>query len=249
MPNFYQDSPVIGTPPFNNAISFSGIFSPDGQGCSLVQQAPLGEIRKFVDPFYGSGEFIYVKNNALGNSGLLYTWDSKFTAQLSAVTSNKIRPIGISRNVLLLNVFTWLQISGICPIITLNSIPVGSAVGFSSGTAGKLATISAGRQVMNMVSASTIAYSFIKTNVVTTLGSPTIKVPNTDGIFDGITISLAGIPANSSVAYIDGDNMTVTLSANATANNVGTATFLFDGLFVDYMLATFNRPYLQGQIT
>jgi flagellar hook protein FlgE len=59
------------------------------------------------------------------------------------------------------------------------------------------------------------------TNVVT-LGSNTVRAVDTTGLYSGMAVSGTGIPANTTISFIDSINKTITLSKNAIGNSYGT---------------------------
>lgn len=225
--------PLIGSQLLSNS------YIPD-----TVQRHPLGTILEANDPFYGGGEYIYLKSGASSNAAFLFNWDSNFTTVVNPVTANVGRPIATSLIPTIINTYQWYQIAGQAPLISDNSIASGTAIGISTTNPGRAATVSAGRQILSAISVGASTTTIIKTGTTVT-GSTAIKLPNLDGLFQGLAVSGTGIPGGTTLSSIDFDSSTGTLSAAATASGIMTATFTFTG----YILAEFNRWLLQGQIT
>lgn len=78
---------------------------------SATQQHPLGTIRRFKDPVYGEGEFIYLQGVASTAVGewVTYNADDWSTARLAA---NAIGPVAVAMAAVIASQFGWYQISG-----------------------------------------------------------------------------------------------------------------------------------------
>src|SRR6266850_4241035 len=100
---FAAITPTAGTQPFNDW------FVPD-----TVQRQPLGMIVMAVDPFWGTGEFIYVKSNDAILKGSLVMWDEAYLGVLLPTTTLQGFPFGVAMAPIPSASFGWLQISGRC---------------------------------------------------------------------------------------------------------------------------------------
>jgi hypothetical protein len=66
----------------------------------------------------------------------------------------------------------------------------------------------------------------------------------------GLPISGTGIPAATTIASIDPNNFTVTMSANATASGSVSVTGTYnDGASNFWNVVASDRPFAQGQVT
>lgn len=223
--------PVAGMP------ATSDLMTPD-----TTQRFPLGMVCEAVDPYFGYGKFIYAKAVAAQVPGNLVTLDETFTATASAPTANSGFPIAVCRQNVPINGYCWYMTEGMGPVKTANSIATGAAIGL--GTAGLAGTNSAGKQVLGMQCLQASAFTIIKANASTQNGSPTIQVPNAEGLFIGLALSGTGVGAGT-IASIDPSGRAVTSTANSTATGVITLT----GTYTGFLLARWNSPHVQGAIT
>lgn len=240
---YSQITPIVGQ------VQQGYFYQPD-----TVQREILGTVIPGVDNYYGFGEFMYVQVPASTpiTQGQLVVMSgfggtSGNSATVAPATSNTGRGIAVA-----INAFTsvasiqygWVQISGAAVIKAVTSVSAGAAFGIDATTAGSTAVSTAGRQVLNAVALAPSTFSVSKVAVLIG-GSPTINVPNVDGVVTGFAVSGTGIPGGTTVTAIDPNSRTVTLSASATVAGNSTLAFTATG----FIIAQLNRSFLQGQIT
>lgn len=227
----YGSLEVVGAQAFNE------LFVPDS-----VQRHALGLMVSAHDPYFGFGEFVYLKAESSLGVGDVVAWSNAFVAVVNPTTTATGRPVAVARNTFANPSFGWFQLSGLGPV----KCPSGTTGPLyqSAGTAGTLTTtLRASAQILN--ASSLVAASGTITKQATTQnGSAVIRVNNVDGLWVGQAASGTGIAA-STITAIDPSQRLVTLSANCTATGTVTATFTYTG----FVLAQFNRPFVQGNIT
>ena len=237
---YSQITPIIGQ------VQQGYFYQPD-----TVQREILGTVVPGVDNYYGFGEFLYVQfpasaaitqgqvvvisgfGGAAGNSAAVAS-NAANTGRGIAVAINAIASVAAVQ-------YGWVQISGSAVIKATASVAAGVTFGIDAATGGSVGTNSAGRQVLNAVALAPSTFAVAKAAVLVN-GSPTINVPNVDGVVVGFTVSGTGV--SGTVTAIDPNSRTVTLSANATAGGNSTVTFTATGFIVGQL----NRSFLQGQI-
>lgn len=225
--------PLIGSQPIGN------YFVPD-----TTQRHILGSIVGADDPAFGGGEYIYLLANATITVGQLVVWDGSFNATVAPNTANTGRGVAVAvgGGAYAAGQYGWFQITGLAPIKATASVAAGTTFGIDATTGGQVTANSAGRQVLNAVSAQPSTYA--TTKLATTVnGSPLLRVNNADGWFVGITLSGTGI--SGTVTGISSDGRTLTMSANATASGSITAT----GTITGFIIGEIDRPFLQGATT
>lgn len=237
---FAAISPYAGTQPFNDW------FVPD-----TIQRHPLGTTVMAVDPFWGQGEFIYVKSADAILKGSLCMWDEVFGAALLPTTTLQGFPFGVAMNAIPSLSFGWLQISGRAVYKTNATVPADVAVAVAA--AGIAGTLVAGKQLVNV--RNRISATGTKTVTASTVnGSATLfTAPGYDGFFLGMALSGTGIPASTVVAALDPDGRRIyTGSAIGTTgdkNSTATGSITLTGTYTGFGSGLLNRPFAQGAIT
>jgi hypothetical protein len=229
-----MQSPVVGLAP----IGF--IYAPD-----TVQRCALGTLASGVDPFWGGGEFIYLKSNDTIICGSLVIWDLSQVATLAASTANQACTCAVAMMPAAAGTYFWAAVrADRVPMKATATVTAGATIGIGTSAGTASGTLVAGKQILGakgvIASAGTVTYA----NTQTTNGSPVVVVQNADGLYPGIATSGTGIAA-STVSSIAPDNRTVTLSANSTATGSVTMT----GTHTGFVIAQINRCALQGAIT
>lgn len=202
---------------------------------------PLGTIVQASDPFFGVGEFIYLKAAGTITRGNLVVWDLSNFATACPNTPNMARSVGVALDTLASGDYAWFQISGQAIVSTTASVAAGTSFGITG--AGTVGAITAGKQILNAVSAAPGTTTAVKT-AQTVNGSPIIKVNNTNGWFPGITLTGTGV--SGTVTSIAADGLSVVASANASATNAGVSV---TGTYTGFIQASIDRPFAQGAIT
>ena len=223
----------------DNYIGFPRIVDTPS---TTVPQFPLGTTVRGVDNYWGGGEFILLKANGTISNGNLVVWDLSNFATACPNTANMAQPVCTALNAFSSGQYGWFQISGRAYISTTASVAAGTAFGITG--AGTVGASSAGKEIENAVSVAPGTTTVVKTNVSTVNGSPVITVPGgADGWFPGVTMTGTGI--SGTIVSIAPDNRTVTLSANASATGIISAT----ATYTNFIIAAIDRPFAQGRIT
>jgi hypothetical protein len=208
-----------------------------------VQRAPLGAVAVATDPFWGIGEFVYLKSGATIAVGTIVVWDNTYTAlNASNATANQSRPCAVALMATTIGQFFWGMRTGLFPIAATASVATLTSFGLTSVT-GQIGAFAAGKQVNNSISMIASAGTKVLTNVQTTNGSPILVTQGYDGWFIGGTLSGTGI--SGTITALNPDGRTVTSSANSTATGSISATLTF----TNFNVCQFSNMALQGQIT
>lgn len=209
-----------------------------------------------VDPWWGAGEFIYVRAagsiRQFGLCVLTPVFDSALNAYRYDMTeapntANLGRAVVVAMAPMVSGNYGWACCAGIVPVNSNASVAADSTFGI--GAAGQGSTNSAGRQVLNARIIAAASTTVAKAGCQAASGSLKLTVPNSDGWFVGVYLSGTGIAAGTTVSSISPDGRTVTLSAATTAVVAGTVTATYNNATVFYNVAHLNRPFLQGAIT
>lgn len=232
-------TPYAGTQPFNDW------FTPD-----TTQRMPLGTLITAVDPFWGLGEFIYVKSNDSLIKGSVTMWDELYQGVLVPNTANQNFPVGCAMNTFSTGKYGWLQVSGYMVYKTNATVAADAALGITA--AGVLGAFAAGKQIVNLRNRK--AATATKTVTAgTTNGNGILTTTGYDGFFLGMALSGTGIPASTVVAGLSSDGRTIfTGSAIGTLgdkNSTATGSITLTGTFTGYGAGVGMYPFAQGQIT
>jgi hypothetical protein len=237
----YAANHLAGTQPFNDW------FTPD-----TVQRQALGVTTLGIDPYWGQGEFIYVKSNDAILKGSLVQWGTPptYLATLLPSTANIGMSFGVAMNAMPSGTFGWLQISGAATIKTNATVAADAAIGVAA--AGIAGTNAAGKQLLNIRNVKA-ATATVTVSAQTLNGGYVLKTNGYDGFTLGLTLTGTGIPATTLVAKLDPDGNTIYMGSAigtvgdrvATASGVVTIT----GTLTGYGVAMLNRPFVQGAIT
>jgi len=237
---FASITPTAGTQPFNDW------FVPD-----TVQRQALGMTVMAVDPFWGTGEFIYVKSNDAILKGSLVVWDEVYLGTLLPSTTLQGFQFGVAMAPMASGVFGWLQISGRC--VWKTSATVAADANVAIAAAGVVGASATGKQLLNVRNRISATGTKTFANTVTVNGSGTLYVPTGyDGAFLGMALSGTGIPASTLVAGLDPDGKRIYMgSAIATFDKTATATgaITLTGTYTGFGSGIINRPFAQGAIT
>ncbi len=236
---FSSVTPFAGNQPFNDW------FTPD-----TVQRQQLGIILVGVDPYWGTGEFVYIKSNDAVLKGSLVCWDETYQGTLLPSTANQGFQFGVAMNAIPSGSYGWLQIAGRCVYKTNATVAADAAIGVAA--AGIAGTNAAGKQLLNtrnrVAATGTVALSFNLTNSQGKI----VAVKGYDGYFLGMALSGTGIPSSTVVAGLDPDGRTVYMgSAIGTFDKTATVSGLqsVTGTYTGYGSGIINRPFAQGAIT
>lgn len=238
---FASISPTLGTQPFND------FFTVDA-----TQRVALGTVVTAVDPYWGTGEFIYLKSNDAIVKGSVVVWDETYTAVLVPNTANQSFPVGVAMpGAASATYYFWAQIGGYAVYKTNATVAADAAIGITA--AGIVGASSAGKEIVNVRNrkAATATTTWTAT---TTNGTGVIVVPKGyDGAFLGMALSGTGVPASTVVAALDPDGKRIyTGSAIGTLgdkNSTATGSITLTGTWTGYGGGVLNRPFAQGRIT
>lgn len=237
---FSAVTPFIGHNPFN-----------DWFAATTDQRHPLGLTLMAVDPFWGTGEFMYFKSNDAILKGSLSMWDEVYQGTLLPSTALQGFSFGVAMTPVASASFGWMQLSGRCVYKT--NATVAADVAIAVAAAGIAGTLVAGKQLLN--TRNRIAATGTKTFTVNTQSGTgvLVAIAGYDGAFLGMALSGTGIPASTVVAALDPDGRRIyTGSAIGTLgdkNSTATGQITLTGTYTGFGGAIINRPFAQGAIT
>jgi hypothetical protein len=237
---FAAISPTIGTQPFNDW------FVPD-----TVARQPLGMIVTAVDPYWGTGEFIYVKSNDAIIKGSLVAWDEAYLGTLLPSTTLQGFPFGVAMAPMASGVYGWLQISGRAVYKTSATVAADAAVAIAA--AGVVGASAVSKQLVN-VRNRIAATGTVTVSVLTTNGNNVLLAQKGyDGFFLGMALSGTGIGASAVVAGLDPDGKRIytgtAIGTVSGANQPASGQITLTGTYTGYGSGLINRPFAQGAIT
>lgn len=244
---------------------------PTGMGNAM----PLGTRIDSYDDYWGWGEFVLMQFQTASTAvptGTLVTWDTNYIISAVPNTANLAYPVGVVSSNFLSDasvgaltapwnqqqttnqLYGWVQIAGQAPVSSITTTAAGPA--FISATAGLVtSTAAAGKEVLNFNSKIGSAGAFSRYGVATVLGNTIngrteVFVNDKTGLFPGMTLSGTGIPANATITDMQtGRNNSILISAAATTSGAVTITPAYTGASTFFVIAMFDRPFMQGQIT
>ena len=244
---------------------------------ALANSLTVGTVVSSFDEYWGMGEFLLCQYQTASTAivtGTCVTWDKDYIISAAPNTAGTGYPVGfVSSNfpsdaslgsltapwnqVQTTNqLYGWVQISGLAPALNNGTFAVAApaVVGISS-TAGQItSTLQTGRQILNARAVVATAGAWSRYGATTLQGSiingrSELFTTDKTGLFFGITLGGAGIPANTTVRDMQtGRNNSVLMSAAATASGTVTVTPAYTG-GANYGLVMCDRPFLQGAIT
>jgi len=235
----YSLNSIAGFQPVNDW------FAPD-----TTQRHVLGLTVNGVDPYWGHGEFIYVKSNDAIIKGSVCVWNGSYQAVLVPNTANQGFPVGVAIAPMSSGKYGWLQIAGLAVYKTGSTVAADAGIGITA--AGVLGTLAAGKQIVGCRNV-TAATGTVTGTATTKNGSSVLFFPGGyDGFFLGVALSGTGIPASTVAASMGADGKTILMgSAIGTVDKTATAdgTITATGTFTGYGAGILNRPFAQGAIT
>ena len=213
---FSAITPICGTQPFNDW------FAPD-----TTQRHPLGVTVVAVDPYWGAGTFMYVKSNDTILKGSVCMWDEVYQAALLPSTVTQGFPFGVAMAPMASGTYGWIQIEGRAVYKTNATVAADGVLAIAA--AGILGATATGKQVLgirNRISATGTTTVTASMNA----GQNKFYCPNGyDGLFLGITVSLASyLSASTVVSALDPDGKTVYIGT-AIGTSSGKNTLLTGG--------------------
>lgn len=226
------------------AAPFNDWFAPD-----TTQRHLLGLKITAVDPFWGLGEFVYIKSNDAILKGSLVTWNGTYQGVLLPSTAGQGFPFGVAMAAIPSASYGWIQVSGRTVYKTNATVAADTAVAVAA--AGIAGTLAAGKQLLNC--RNLVAATGTRTvTAITTNGTGVLQTSGYDGFFLGMALSGTGIPASTVVAKLDPDGRTIyTGSAIGTLgdkNSTASGSITLTGTFTGFGEAMVMYPFAQGQI-
>lgn len=226
---------------FAGATPFNDWFTPD-----TTQRHPLGYIVSGVDPYWGYGEFQYIKSNDAiikGSLVIVGTFPT-FLGTLLPSTASLGAPFGVAMAPMASGTYGWIQIVGCAVYKTSATVAADAAVGIgSAGMIGAYSTLKGMVNVHNLKAATaTTTWTANTTN-----GTGSIVVPGGyDGAFLGMALSGSGVPASTVVAGLSPDGRTIlTGSAVGTfgdKNSTATGSITLTGTYTGYGAGYIQYP-------
>lgn len=243
----YAPIGYAGPAPFNDW------FVPD-----TTQRMQLGTKITAVDPFWGWGEFLYIKSGAAILKGSLVAWagssialgvSTAYVGGLLPTTAGQGFPFGVAMAPIPSGSFGWIMISGNAVYKTNATVAADTAIAVAA--AGIAGTLAAGKQLVNC--RNNVAAT--GTNTVTaqvTNGNGVLYTSDYAGFFIGMTISGTGIPASTVVAALDPDGRRIysgsAIGTLGDKNTTATGTITLTGTYTGFGQGAISYPFAQGQI-
>lgn len=220
---------------------FNDWFTPD-----TTQRVQLGSQLEAVDPYWGWGQFQYIKSNdaILKGSAVSVGLAPTYLGTLYPNTANLGFPVGFAMNNMSAGVFGWIQIAGYTVYKTNATVAAESPIGIAA--AGIVGTLVAGKGFTNIRNQKSATGTVAIANVQETQNSGVLFCPSGyDGWFLGMALSGSNIPASTLVAGLSSDGRTVLMgSAIGTFDKVATATasVTVTGTFTGYGAGLIQFP-------
>lgn len=221
-----------GVQPFNDW------FAPD-----TTRRHPLGLTITAVDPYWGTGTFMYFESDDAILKGSLVAWDETYKGVLlpSAVTQGF--PFGVSMAPMADGTFGWMQLAGRAVYKTNATVAADGVVAVAA--AGILGATATGKQLLGI--RNRVAATGTKTLTANTKNtSHVLTTEGYDGVFLGMALSGTGIPASTVAAKLDPDGKTIYMgSAIGTVGDklaTATGTITLTGTYTGYGSGMINHP-------
>ena len=225
---------------FAGPTPFNDWFTPD-----TTQRMQLGTVIQAVDPYWGYGEFMYIKSNdaILKGSLVIVGTFPTFLGTLLPSTASLGAPFGVAMAPMASGTYGWIQISGCAVYKTSATVAADAAVGIgSAGMIGAYSTLKGMVNVHNLKAATATT----TVTAGTTTGTGVLTTGGYDGFFLGMALSGTGIPASTVVAGLSSDGRTIlTGSAIGTfgdKNSTATGTITLTGTYTGYGAGMIMRP-------
>lgn len=225
---------------FAGPTPFNDWFTPD-----TTQRMQLGTVIEAIDPYWGYGEFMYIKSNDAiikGSLVIVGTFPT-FLGTLLPSTASLGAPFGVAMAPMASGTYGWIQISGCAVYKTSATVAADAAVGIgSAGMIGAYSTLKGMVNVHNLKAATATT----TVTAGTTTGTGVLTTGGYDGFFLGMALSGTGIPASTVVAGLSSDGRTIlTGSAIGTfgdKNSTATGTTTLTGTYTGYGAGMIMRP-------
>lgn len=225
---------------FAGPTPFNDWFTPD-----TTQRMQLGTVIEAIDPYWGYGEFMYIKSNDAiikGSLVIVGTFPT-FLGTLLPSTASLGAPFGVAMAPMASGTYGWIQISGCAVYKTSATVAADAAVGI--GTAGMIGAYSTAKGMVNVHNLKA-ATATTTVTAGTTTGTGVLTTGGYDGFFLGMALSGTGIPASTVVAGLSSDGRTIlTGSAIGTfgdKNSTATGSITLTGTYTGYGAGMIMRP-------
>lgn len=225
---------------FAGPTPFNDWFTPD-----TTQRMQLGTVIEAIDPYWGYGEFMYIKSNDAiikGSLVIVGTFPT-FLGTLLPSTASLGAPFGVAMAPMASGTYGWIQISGCAVYKTSATVAADAAVGI--GSAGMIGAYSTAKGMVNVHNLKA-ATATTTVTAGTTNGTGVLTTGGYDGFFLGMALSGTGIPASTVVAGLSSDGRTIlTGSAIGTfgdKNSTATGTITLTGTYTGYGAGMIMRP-------
>lgn len=225
---------------FAGPTPFNDWFTPD-----TTQRMQLGTVIQAIDPYWGYGEFMYIKSNDAiikGSLVIVGTFPT-FLGTLLPSTASLGAPFGVAMAPMASGTYGWIQISGCAVYKTSATVAADAAVGI--GSAGMIGAYSTAKGMVNVHNLKA-ATATTTVTAGTTTGTGVLTTGGYDGVFLGMALSGTGIPASTVVAGLSSDGRTIlTGSAIGTfgdKNSTATGTITLTGTYTGYGAGMIMRP-------
>lgn len=225
---------------FAGPTPFNDWFTPD-----TTQRMQLGTVIEAIDPYWGYGEFMYIKSNDAiikGSLVIVGTFPT-FLGTLLPSTASLGAPFGVAMAPMASGTYGWIQISGCAVYKTSATVAADAAVGI--GSAGMIGAYSTAKGMVNVHNLKA-ATATTTVTAGTTTGTGVLTTGGYDGFFLGMALSGTGIPASTVVAGLSSDGRTIlTGSAIGTfgdKNSTATGSITLTGTYTGYGAGMIMRP-------
>lgn len=223
-----------------------------------------GTIVNAVSPYWGAGEFMFVKASAAIRQGGLVMLAPAFNSNTQSSTNpfspqweflaaevpntaNLGAPLGVAVQAFAGSDWGWVQVGGLAVMNCNASVAAATTLGIAA--AGQGGANGAGKQILNARVAAAATTTVVKTNCYGDSGSTIIKIPNADGLFPGAYISGTGVGAAATIVSISNDGLSLVSSVANSSAVSGSVTATYNNATVFYNVVQINRPFAQGAIT
>ncbi len=225
------------------------------QAVDTTERLQPGTIVTAIDPYWGGGEFQYVKAGgtipAFAPCVVLPTFNAttlkwEYIATAVPNTANLGKPAYIAQSAATAGQFLWAMITGTGPVASSASVAADTAIGITG--AGTLGAIANGKQLVGARCVGAATTTVDKANSTGLSGASRIDVPNTDGLFLGAYLSGTGVGSDAIINGIDPGGRFITASVVNSAGINGTVTATYNNSTIFYNVVQINRAFYQGQV-
>lgn len=265
MPKFYPIDQIPGLMQIGYSLDAKPTTTPPWAGNPTVGYAiQQGTIVNAVSPYWGAGEFMFVKASAAIRQGGLvmlapafnvntqtstnpFSPQWEFLAAEVTNTANLGAPLGVAVQAFAGSDWGWIQVGGLAVMNCNASVAAATTLGIAA--AGQGGANGAGKQILNARVAAAATTTVAKQNCYGDNGSAIIKIPSADGFFPGAYLSGTGVGTNATITSIANDGLSLVASVVNSAAISGTVTATYNNATVFYNVVQINRPFAQGAIT